>query len=607
MTAQERAELALTAADATEVPVLVSAVSLRADGPTAICLVVSDLTERKRHEEEIFQLYEELEKRVIERTSQLAAANRDLAAECDERRQVEDALRESEEQFRSVLDNSRDCIYRVNLQTRRYEYISPYAEKVVGFSPDELRAQDAEAGLAMIHPDDVPAMRAALARLEETGEADAEYRQRAKNGDYRWLSNHMSLARDRAGRPLYRDGNIRDITERKRGEEVLREAKAAAEAANRAKSRFLANMSHELRTPMNAILGMVDLALPKQVDPIARDFLQTARGSADLLLTLLNDLLDSAKIEAGKMELESAPFSLRRVLEQTTQVLNVRASEKGLSFSCRIPPEVPDALVGDQVRVRQILLNLAGNGIKFTESGEVTIGVRVESQGTEEVCLEFAVRDTGIGISQADVERMFQPFAQADASTSRRFGGTGLGLTICSNLVALMGGWIRAESTPGQGSTFYFTVRLPLAKELLPEPERPDVLAAATSKLRILLAEDNPANQKLVAYILKERGHRMDVVGDGRQAIRLAQENRHDVILMDVEMPGMGGLEATQAIRVWEGGQRRVPIIAMTAHAMKGDRERCLAAGMDGYLSKPINGHEMIALVESLAGKSGEP
>jgi CheY-like chemotaxis protein/HPt (histidine-containing phosphotransfer) domain-containing protein/anti-sigma regulatory factor (Ser/Thr protein kinase) len=279
-------------------------------------------------------------------------------------------------------------------------------------------------------------------------------------------------------------------------------------------------------------------------------------------------------------------------------VLNVRASEKGISFSCRIPPEVPDALVGDQVRLRQILSNLAGNAIKFTERGEVTIGVRVESQGDEEACLEFAVRDTGIGILPADVERIFQPFAQADASTARRFGGTGLGLTICSNLVALMGGRIWAESEPGQGSTFYFTVRLPLAEELPPEPETPDFLTAATSKLRILLAEDNPANQKLVVYILQDRGHSIDVVGDGQEAICIAQENRHDVILMDVEMPGMDGLDATKAIRAQESGQRRVPIIAMTAHALKGDDQRCLAAGMDAYLSKPINGNEMVKLVE---------
>jgi PAS domain S-box-containing protein len=443
------------------------------------------------------------------------------------------------------------------------------------------------------------------------------------------------------------------------------EARTAAEAANAAKSRFLANMSHELRTPMNAIMGMLDVALPKATDPTVQDCLQTAKRSADLLLTLLNDLLDSAKIESGKLDLESAPFSLRRVLDQTAEVLAVRASEKRISFSTRIPPDLPDVFIGDQLRLRQILLNLAGNGIKFTESGEVAVSVR-QVEGLKEgsgrrdwgledaqrrarshspppipdpqspipaATLEFAVRDTGIGISRSDLEHLFQPFAQADHSIARRFGGTGLGLTICSNLVTLMGGRIWAESEPGQGSTFHFTVRLPLAKELPPESKTPEVAATAAAALRILLVEDNPANQKLAAYILQERGHTIEIAGNGEQGLRLARENQYHVILMDVQMPDMDGLEVTAAIRAGEAQTatgkgdsfhlperpeeclaqmgtvplseakeaKRVPIIAMTAHAMKGDRERCLAGGMDGYLPKPIDAREMIALVESLA------
>ena len=314
---------------------------------------------------------------------------------------------------------------------------------------------------------------------------------------------------------------------------------------------------------MNAILGMVDLALPKQVDPTARDFLQTAKESADLLLALLNDLLDSAKIEWRKLELDLAPFSLRHLLDQTTQVLAVRASEKGISFSCRIPSGVPDGLVGDQVRLRQVLLNLAWNGIKFTETGEVTVSVRVESQDAQEVRLEFAMQDTGIGIPRCELERVFQPFAQADSSTARRFGGTGLGLAICSSLVDMMGGRIWVESEPGHGSTFYFTLRLPLANELPPEPKTtPEVSAIAASVLRILLVEDNPANQKLAAYILQDRGHAVEIAGDGQQAISMVQRNDYDVILMDVQMPGMDGLETTAAIRAartTRGGCRLSP------------------------------------------------
>jgi PAS domain S-box-containing protein len=392
-----------------------------------------------------------------------------------------------------------------------------------------------------------------------------------------------------------------EIAARKQMETALQQAKAAAEAANEAKSQFLANISHELRTPMNAILGMIDLALPKQEDSASKDFLQTAKESANLLLALLNDLLDTAKIESGKLELESAPFNLHRILQQIAQVLTVRASEKGIAFSYRLPPELPEALIGDQVRLRQVLLNLAENAVKFTERGEVAVSVRVDSRMKDKIGLEFVVRDTGIGIQPTELDRIFDPFAQADNSTSRRFGGTGLGLSICSRLIDMMGGRIRVASEPGQGSTFSFTIRFPLAKQLPPEPDRPFVLTAATRPLRILLVEDNPANQKLASYILQKRGHAVDLASNGIEGVLQAERHRYDAILMDVQMPGMNGLEATAKIRSREGDGPRVPIIAMTAHAMKSDQDRCLAAGMDGYLAKPINAQEMIGLVESMA------
>ena len=619
-----RMELTLAAADATEILVLVSAAALRAEGPTAVCLVVTDLTERHRHEAAIRRLNEELEGRVVERTGQLAAANWELVRAAEEAQRQKDLLA-------VTLASIGDGVIVTDAEGR-VTFLNGEAERLTGWSNEEAAGQPLP---AVFH----------IVNAETRQPVESPVEKVLRLGTVVGLANHTCLiARDGRETPIddsgaairQNDGAVRgvvlvfrDFTEKKRAEEELELARTAAENANWAKSRFLANVSHELRTLMNAILGLIELALPKQADPTAADFLKTAKDSADLLLSLLNDLLDSAKIEAGKLELESVPFSLRRVLDQTAQVLGVRASEKGISFSCRIRPDVPDLLVGDQLRLRQVLLNLAGNGIKFTERGEVVLSVEpvqtvegpadlsapeseISNLGSDisslqsPMChLQFAVRDTGIGISAAELDHIFRPFAQADLSTARRFGGTGLGLTICSNLVAMMGGRLWAHSEVGRGSTFYFTVRLPLAAELPGEDQTPDVRAAAASQLRILLAEDNPANQKLATYILRSRGHTIDVAGDGQQALRMTQENHYDAILMDVQMSGMDGLEATAAIRKGEAETCRMPIIAMTAHAMKEDRERCLAAGMDGYLSKPIDAREMIALVERLAGAAG--
>ncbi len=394
--------------------------------------------------------------------------------------------------------------------------------------------------------------------------------------------------------------NVALAMQRLRLMESLEQHVQAAEAANEAKSQFLANMSHELRTPMNAILGMIDVALPRSKDSMVRDCLRTARGSADLLLTLLNDLLDSAKIESGKLELESAPFSLRRMIDQIARVLASRASEKGLIFACQVPEEVPDGLVGDRMRLQQILLNLAGNALKFTEHGRVDIFVQGHPQG-DHACLQFRVEDTGIGIAPARLEHIFQPFAQADASMARRFGGTGLGLSISKSLVDLMGGTIQVESALGKGSCFHFEVCLPLTAETPVDFEQPPCTPPITADpLRVLLVEDNVANQKLVNYILQDRGYHVEIASDGQEAIALTERNQYDVILMDVQMPGMDGLEATAAIRRREGDGRRVPIIAMTAHAMKGDRDRCLSAGMDAYLSKPVSTDDVVNIIERL-------
>ncbi len=544
-----------------------------------------------------------------------------------ERKRTEEALRESRARLAILAEASFEGI--VESEAGRIVDCNEQLARMLGYSVAELRGAEIA---NLIAPEDRERV---MANIRQGRGSAIEHAVLRKDGSRIVVETH--------GRPVSPDSArrhtaIRDITERKQVEEALLEAKAAAEAANVAKSQFLANMSHELRTPMNAILGMIEVALPKAADPTVQDCLQTARDSADLLLTLLDDLLDSAKIESGKLELESAPFSLRRMLDQITRVLSVRASEKGLAFYCRMPEGTPDAVTGDRMRLQQVLLNLAGNAIKFTERGEVEIALRVlpspacrtrqDGRGAERtdhalatcphpsphpsslVALEFTVRDTGIGIPPSSLERVFLPFAQADASMTRRFGGTGLGLSICKSLVEMMGGRIWAESAAGEGSTFCFTVCLPLAEELPSDFDPPVMIAAAASgQLRILLVEDNPANQKLATYVLQDRGHVVEIAGDGQAAIYLTQQKCYDVILMDVQMPGMNGLEATAAIRArehagGEGGGNRVPIIAMTAHAMKGDREQCLAAGMDAYLSKPIDGQELIALVETLATAS---
>ncbi len=381
-------------------------------------------------------------------------------------------------------------------------------------------------------------------------------------------------------------------------------ARLAAEQASEAKSQFVANLSHELRTPMNGIIGMTDLALDESITPMVREYLLTVKSNARLLLELLNELLDFSKLEAGHFVLDSRPLSLRELLADVLRNFGYRAQEKGLLLDFQLDPAVPDALLGDELRLRQVLINLLSNAVKFTESGSVRLEVRRDMETPAEAYVQISVQDTGIGIPLQDQQRIFAPFMQVDASTTRRHGGTGLGLTIASDLIRAMGGRLAVKSEPGKGSTFFFTIPLAKAPPQPPPRERPK-LSSTSSKsgerleaLRVLLAEDVPTNQLVIRRILEKRGHTVVVAQDGREAVERVQAEEFDLILMDVQMPEMDGLQATVLIRSMPG-LPRVPIIALTAHAMPGDKQRCEAAGMDAYLTKPIDAAELVQVVES--------
>ncbi|HYD67927.1 PAS domain S-box protein [Azospirillum sp.] len=525
-----------------------------------------------------------------------------------------EALRESEESLRAMVENAVDAIVTIS-DRGVIQSVNPAASRMFGYRAEEMLGRNIHMLMprhAVHHHDEL--MRTSLRTDPEhvIGRGRELVARRKDGGE---VLIEMAVSEVRINNHCFYTGVIRDITERKRAQQELvdanlyleqrveertaelQAARLRAEEAARAKADFLATMSHEIRTPMNGVLGMVRLLLDTRLDAEQRDYAETVLYSGEALLTILNDILDMSKLEAGRLTLERVGFDLRRVVDSTVALMGSRAAEKGLALDVRMAADAPAWVTGDPTRLRQVLLNLVSNAIKFTEAGGVLVAVDA-LEGT----VRFTVTDTGIGIAPDVLPHLFAEFVQADSSISRRFGGTGLGLAICKRIVTLMGGSITVDSRPDAGSAFSFAVPLPAAEAPSAEALSAETAAAPLRPLRVLLAEDNPVNQKVAVALLTRQGHAVAVAADGAQALDRVRSERYDVVLMDMQMPGMDGLEATRRIRALPGERGRVPVIALTANALAGDAERCRAAGMDDHVAKPIVPEALAAALRRQCG-----
>ena len=516
-----------------------------------------------------------------------------------ERKQAENALRMSREKFKATIDNSFDVIFSLNAEGT-FQFVSRAWERHFGYSIKEVLGKNFA---DFIHPDDIALSTTYLAEIFRTGKSKTVPPYRIKNSDGIWRSFVANGSRYADAENAWQViGVAHDITDQLAAEQNLLQAKAAAETANIAKSQFLSTMSHEIRSPMNGILGMFQLLQHTELTPEQLEYTKIALQSGKKLVDLLNDILDLAKIEAGKIELEIADFDLPSMISDTINILALQAREKGLLLTSSQDVDVPSALKGDAGRLRQILINLVGNAIKFTPKGSVTLHIQKSSEDAHSTILCFFIRDSGIGIAPDKLEHIFESFTQADGSTTRTYGGTGLGLAICKRLVELMGGTISVVSSDGGGSTFRFTVVLEKQVEAPPLPivEETHREPGSASGIRILLTDDDPVAQLLVSRLLKSFGYLVDVASNGKEAVDALEKNDYSLVLMDCMMPEMNGYEVTAVIRDPASPVRRhdIPVIALTGNAMKQDRDHCLAAGMDDHLPKPVLFPDLLAMLE---------
>ena len=546
------------------------------------------------------------------------------------RRAAVAAHQQLELRLATTLDATGDGIWEWSEEEGAARHNAAYS-RILGL-PESVTEHTFEDFYSWVAPED-------LVRVKEAGELmnageDVhlfQHRMVRSDGSLVWVLERTAVVdRNAEGRPTHMVGSMTDITELVQKDQILRAGQAelektleesrrlnalllkekeradrlaaTARSANQAKSEFLANMSHELRTPLNGLIGMLGLLMKTPLDSRQQHFAETARSSGESLLEIIKDILDLSKVEAGKLQLEETEFCLGALMAEVGQLMAPSAEEKGLAFTCTLAPGTPVGLRGDPVRLKQVVLNLVNNAVKFTAQGSVKVDVGILENTGEEVLLQIQVTDTGIGIPADKVGSLFQPFSQVDASTTRKYGGTGLGLAISRQIATLLGGDVGVRSMEGQGSVFYFTARLRL-QLAQPEPSSVGPESAGSlsplSPASILLVEDNEVNQEVTLAQLEEWGLSADVANNGIEALQALTRKAYDLVLMDVQMPKLDGIQATLALRKPESGvlNPRVPVVAMTAHAMEEDRQRCLEAGMDGYLSKPIDPQALRAVV----------